>query len=346
MIKYPIYYYLSGGSNKSCNKLPNILPPVRRIIAIGDIHGDIIYFLKSLKLAKVIDYDDNKLKNISKNDKFNWIKWTGNDTVLVQVGDQIDGCRLYPQTNDISNNCVDQLLPDILVFNLLDKLTEISKPNGKIISLLGNHEIMNVMGDFRYVSKNSISVFDPNNFDNAMKIRKKLFSKGNKYAEYLACHRKTAVIIGNNLFIHGGIIPKIADKYDITKLNNIISDWLLNKIEEDDIDNLLNHELESPFWNRLFSSLPSNSNIDNKTCQLFLKTMEFYNIGNLIIGHTPQFINNKMGINSTCNINDKSIWRIDIGGSYAFDVFNSENDSRNIQVLEIINDNQFNVLKL
>jgi hypothetical protein len=60
------------------NQLPSVLPPVKRIIVIGDLHGDWEMTIKSLKVASVI------------NDKLNWI---GKETVIVQVGDQIDRCR-------------------------------------------------------------------------------------------------------------------------------------------------------------------------------------------------------------------------------------------------------------
>lgn len=343
MIKYFINYNYSK-SNK-CN-LPDILPPVKRIIAIGDTHGDIIVSLKSLKLANVIDFDDNKLKNISTNDNFNWIKWTGNDTVVVQVGDQIDSCRM---ANNVSeNNCIDQLLPDLLVFKLFDKINQLAKShNGAVYSLLGNHEIMNVMGDFRYVSKSSISIFDPNDFDNAKLLRKKYFSKGNSIANYLACTRKTSIVIGNNLFVHGGIVPEIAKQYNITDINSIISKWLSNNI--DDPNDLLTHEYKSPFWNRLFGNLPPNVDINNHLCNQLTNTMELYNVGNMIVGHTPQFIQNKSGINNTCNgsIDNKqyNLWRIDVGASKAFDMFQSNKHTRDIQILEIINDNQFNIIK-
>ena len=58
-------------------KFPNhIFPKCKRIIAIGDIHGDYNAMIVALKKAKVIN---------SKN------KWCGKDTIVVQLGDQVDG---------------------------------------------------------------------------------------------------------------------------------------------------------------------------------------------------------------------------------------------------------------
>ena len=60
-------------------------PKVKKLIAIGDIHGDLSVAIKSLKLAEVIDINiPNNTKDINK------IKWIGGKTVVVQLGDQID----------------------------------------------------------------------------------------------------------------------------------------------------------------------------------------------------------------------------------------------------------------
>ena len=53
-------------------------PKVKKLIAIGDIHGDLSVAIKSLKLAEVIDINiPNNTKDINK------IKWIGGKTVVV-----------------------------------------------------------------------------------------------------------------------------------------------------------------------------------------------------------------------------------------------------------------------
>ena len=59
--------------------LKSTYPSVRRIIAIGDIHGDI----------KKLTYIFVKAKLIKRTVRGNWV-WIGKDTYVVQVGDQID----------------------------------------------------------------------------------------------------------------------------------------------------------------------------------------------------------------------------------------------------------------
>ena len=70
--------YIYQQTCKDFNKLPSILPPVKRIIVLGDLHGDWKLTIESLKIAKLI------------NTKLNWV---GGDTIVVQLGDQIDSCR-------------------------------------------------------------------------------------------------------------------------------------------------------------------------------------------------------------------------------------------------------------
>ena len=60
---------------EACYSTPSILPNVSRIIAIGDLHGDLSALIHALRKAKVIGPRG---------------EWIGKDTVVVQVGDVLD----------------------------------------------------------------------------------------------------------------------------------------------------------------------------------------------------------------------------------------------------------------
>lgn len=102
---------------------------------------------------------------------------------------------------------------------------------------------------------------------------------------------------------------------------------------------------------RILGEIPPNINNNDPACVDYIDpVLKLFNIGHMIIGHTPQFFKNKSGINKTCG--DK-LWRVDIGACNAFDKFdNSYNnngeitDMRKAQVLEIINDTEIKVVKL
>ncbi len=101
-------------------------PP--RIIALGDLHGDYEAYEALLKHAGLID---------------NRGRWVGGETVLVQTGD-------IPDRGPDSFKIIEHLR------NLQKKAP---RKGGKIVSLVGNHEVMNVTGDLRYVHPGEYEAF-------------------------------------------------------------------------------------------------------------------------------------------------------------------------------------------
>jgi hypothetical protein len=147
--------------SKSCDNLPTILPPANRIIAIGDVHGDMKLVLSCLLLSGLIEKTTKNKNSIEVilNNKKNYYCWSGKDTIVVQIGDQNDGCR--PNNSDTSScNGDNDIADDIQILNFFTKLHELAKlDKGGVYSLLGNHELMNVEGNFSYTSKKNVDVF-------------------------------------------------------------------------------------------------------------------------------------------------------------------------------------------
>ena len=130
-----------------------------------------------------------------------------------------------------------------------------SKHGGAVYSLIGNHEILNSIGDLSYVSYNNLRKFDNYKTNNGVIIkdgyqaREYAFTPGNKIANFLACTRKIALIIGSNLFVHGGIIPEIANKYKIEDMNKLLTLFLLGEIEKPEyFSDLFISGHMSPLW--------------------------------------------------------------------------------------------------
>ena len=201
--------------------LPDVLPAVRRIIVIGDLHGDWDLTLESLRIGKVIDNNN---------------KWVGDDTVVVQLGDQVDRCRFNGIPCNNPEATPNDEASDIKILKFFTDLhNQAQKQGGAVYSILGNHELMNVDGDMRYVSYAGLKEFDnytkPNgdDFNSGEEARKWAFKPGNPLANFLACTRQMALIIGKHLFVHAGIIPEIVHKYGVKDLNTILSLYLFNK---------------------------------------------------------------------------------------------------------------------
>jgi hypothetical protein len=286
--------------------LPSVLPPVKRIIAIGDIHGDFRALLKCLRISKVID--DKR-------------KWIGGATVVIQLGDQVDSkCR--------SGSCEkDDIGDELKIIKFLDELHEqASLSSGAVYSLLGNHELMNVMGNLNYTSAENLVSFG------GAKDRLNKFAPSGEIAIYLACNRNSIMKIGDFIFVHGGLLPKKAKQYTLEAINMIIREYLLGNKQQNDTDvNDLLVGNESPFWSRMFSSAFSGNS--TQSCKTLGETVEYLKLKGMVVGHTVQ----RNGINSGCG---GQIWRTDVGLSRSFG-----SSKRRVQVLEILdNGKSVNIL--
>jgi hypothetical protein len=99
-----------------------------RVIAIGDVHGDFDDFCLVLKKVGLADSENH---------------WIGGKAILVQTGDVID------------RGNKDREAMDLLI--RLEKEAEAA--GGAVVSLMGNHEVMNIVGDLRYVSAETYAEF-------------------------------------------------------------------------------------------------------------------------------------------------------------------------------------------
>ena len=167
---------------------PDNIPDANRIIVIGDIHGDVE---RLLKMVKSIGLFSNDLK---------WIA-EPKDTIVIQLGDQIDSLSRRLDGQDGSW----ERYPDVEVLELMDRLDLIARQSsdgkGRVLSLLGNHEIMNTQHIFNYVSENSMSKLG------GEAMRALLFTPGHQFAQILS-RRNIVVKIGPFLFCHGGLLPQ------------------------------------------------------------------------------------------------------------------------------------------
>ena len=343
MVNYYIFilYMVSKNKDKKifdkyCKKYkyyPLILPAHKRVIAIGDLHGDYKLTIKALQIAKVIDQNNN---------------WIGGDTIVVQVGDILDSYRPFILQKGAAIN-LNNMPEDINVLLFMIRLNEQAiKSGGMVILLLGNHEIMNVLGDMRYVSPEDLKKFPINERINA-------FKPGSKYSNLMACTHAPAVIIGSFIFVHAGLIDKflkimnMTNRNDLYKISYFMRKWLLGLIDKNYVAQIISSK-ESLFWDRILGTIPPNMNNNHPKCVEYLdNVLKLFKVEKMIIGHTPQYFTNQSGINKTCN--DK-LWRIDFGGSFGFNKFDLDyakthkvNELRNVQVLEILDDKIINILK-
>ena len=283
----------------------------KRIIAIGDLHGDLKQTIKILRLTNIINTDND---------------WIANKTILIQTGDIIDR---GPKS--------------IAVYRLFLKLrAECIKYESLILNQIGNHEQMMFINDFTYVNKAEMNQFGGYfEWQNLMSIR----SNFGKFLRNLPIAR----IIGNTLFVHAGILPFIAKQFDnnITKLNdefhNSVMDISINSGITPNIfyQTLTPFEqslfgINSPLWTRffepayydmsmlqiVFGHYAQNYNDDNFTikptqqmkkkiflCDKVNEILEIYNVKRMVTGHNVQSMGS---IKTEC---DEKLYGIDVGMS-------------------------------
>jgi hypothetical protein len=174
---------------------------VERIVAVGDVHGAYERFVEVLQTAGILD---------------GRLHWGGGRAHLVQLGDVVDRGPDSRKTLD-----------------LIERLQgEARRSGGAVHALLGNHEVMRMLGDLRYVTPGEYDKFTTarsgrvrGDFVAAanLPLRDELlkdtplgfvemrvaFGSNGHYGKWL---RKldTVVKINGVLFLHGGISPGIA----------------------------------------------------------------------------------------------------------------------------------------
>jgi hypothetical protein len=201
---------------------------IDRIVAVGDVHGDLPQFTGVLRDAGVIDRDGN---------------WTGGKTHLVQDGDLLD-------RGPDSRKLIELLMK-------LEKQAHAA--GGEVHCLIGNHETMNLYGDLRYVSAADYASYQTDDSpalrDKAYKQhlddlrhnpqtastqvddqyrkkwdathplgfveRQQYFSANGAAGKWIRGHN-AVIKINDLIFLHGGIGPKYA-KYSVHKFNEEVS---------------------------------------------------------------------------------------------------------------------------
>lgn len=249
-----------------------------RVIAVGDVHGDLPALLRALRASGVVDDGG---------------KWTAGGAVLVQVGDLLD------RGDD-----------EIEVLQLLERLKgEAIAAGGRVVVLNGNHELMNAAGDFRYVSPGGWRDFEDTAIPAGLRSqlvevpadkrgRIAAFLPGGPWARKLAGHPLVS-IVGDSVFVHGGVLPEHIAHLDA--FNRAVQCWLLGQGPAP--GTILGGD-ESPVWTRAFGG-------DDVACEVVRRVTSKLGVKRMVVGHTPQL----SGVSSAC---DGALWRIDVGMAAAY----------------------------
>jgi len=249
--------------------LPVRLSAAPRVVAIGDLHGDLGGARAALRAAGAIDEGDH---------------WSGGALVVVQTGDVLD------RGDD-----------ERALLDLIARLeTEARAAGGAFVMLLGNHELMNAAGDFRYVTPAGLHAFDgavggslaaPASEDQRSRIE--ALGPGGSYARQLA-HHAVIAIVGDTVFSHAGVLGDWV--HHIDEVNQSARCWLDGQGGEP--PPVLTAD-DGPVWTRVAGA----RDVD---CAAVTGALDALAVKRMVVGHTVQ----DHGITSAC---DGVVWRIDVG---------------------------------
>jgi len=198
-----------------------------RIVAVGDVHGEFEGLTAILQEAGIIDEE---------------LHWTGGEATYLQMGDIYDrGLRVRESLD--------------LIMRLQN---EARAAGGRVECILGNHETMNLMGFYRDANPDIFATFADAKSEkrrrklwNAVKRYRDLFGRPvddaaeeawrsehppgwieyveslmpkGRYGGWLR-ERPVGVLMGDILFIHGGVCPQVAGM-SVDEINDTVAEEL------------------------------------------------------------------------------------------------------------------------
>lgn len=222
-----------------------------KIIAIGDIHGSFDSFINLLLEFEIIDGD---------------LDWNWGDGHLVITGDIFD-----------RGSGVNEALWFVHQLEI-----EAQQDGGWVHFLLGNHEIMVLRGDNRYVNEKYTRVVS-----RKLKIKvSDLYGPETELGRWL---RTKNVIekINDIIFVHAGISPALLQRdYTI----HMVNDRIRETLDVRDYTIQLEEELkflygyEGPLWYRGY--IRDWQEIPMAEKDQVISILDFYGASTLVVGHT------------------------------------------------------------
>ncbi|MFO0709468.1 MAG: metallophosphoesterase [Sandaracinus sp.] len=259
---------------------PSTYPMPRRLVAIGDVHGDVSAFRQVLRALEAIDLADH---------------WSGGDLFVVQNGDLLDRGDDEPE-----------------ILALVSQLErEAEAAGGHFVTLNGNHELMNAQLDFRYVTEEGFRDFHRYRDEASAEARHEVprpaygragaFEPRSHFARQFAA-RNTVIVVGDTVFVHGGVTPAAA-RLGLDAVNHAARDFFLG---EGPLSSILASE-ESPIWYRGYA-LEDGPEI----CAQLQGALEALHASRMVVGHTVQ----EGGITHAC---EGRVFRVDVGLARLYD---------------------------
>jgi hypothetical protein len=229
-----------------------------RVVAIADIHGDLEQLERALRAAELLGEPGGR--------------WAGGTAVLVQTGDVVDRG------------------PDSLaIYRLLANLeAQAREAGGCVVQLLGNHEVLNMAGEFQYGSADETANFG------GVQGRAAAFSPGHWLGDRLRALPLVARVVQRvspserftTVFSHAGMPPGLAEQTSLEDLNREIREMLTGATPQQVRRFAYTNKAllgQGPLWTRIFAQ-PDEASV----CRVLRRSLKAMAGDRMIVGHTVQ----------------------------------------------------------
>lgn len=276
----------AAAAQRGGDPLPCDLETAGRIVAVGDVHGAFDRYVAILQETGLIDARR---------------RWIGGRAVLVQLGDVLDRGGDSRRVLDL----------------LRDLESRAEREGGRVHYLLGNHEIMRMQADLRYVAPEEYAAFrSPSSaelrdrvwsaiverrraaaraanerFDERAERAEFLdetplglvemqmaFGADGEYGRWLRRH-DVILEINDTVFVHGGLSRTVASKGCAAIATAARAELRDDRIADPDRSGLLLDSEEGPLWYR--GLVDGTASADDLTAVL-----DAMNARRLVVGHT------------------------------------------------------------
>lgn len=336
-------------------------PNITDIYITGDLHGDFLNLIILLRdcacviskknhdknkideeVIKYLKYDnfDNIVGNTEEYDQLMGYEWIGNNKYVVFVGDLIDNYRLtIPDIHDKTRTHYEYPYEELKIYLFINALNKqirtIPEKSGKIIKLVGNHELMNMNGQsFRHYSKYTMK----NKFEYGYDLNKKkklnrneYFLSGNPGVKVLFDEGGIGVVakIKDFICVHGGPCSELlgenfeilsGNNYTFEKINKYLKEFMFTGKNDPKYELIINNSVNQKtsgglLWCRRFGAFNEQNDVYRmkRLCDELYKFFRTIcndeplcsNNTRLIIAHCVQSFNSKKMTSFTKVITNK-----------------------------------------
>lgn len=230
----------------------------RRVVSVADLHGDYERTVMLLAASEVLDPET--------------LTWVGGNATLVQTGDIVD------RGHDAK-----------AIYELFFRLGEEAHAvGGSVVNLLGNHELMNLQGDVRYVTKEDYASFG------GPRERAKAWAADGWLGKRIRAFPAVA-LEGGVLFSHAGVVPDLlhnstgsedASNSGLAGLNARMAQAVAS-LPGRGGDHVYLFGSKGPLWTRFYDDAAVNGR-GEEMCAALQEVLDTVGAHRMVVGHSIQ----------------------------------------------------------